>query len=309
MKNITAWFVLIILVIIAAIAIVAYEVEKPAAPASTGASATSTSSLNNQVGYSCLNGKTINADYTDNNVALALSDGRTLSLPQVMSGSGIRYEQSSGPGHLTTFESEGNNAFLTEDGTITYNNCVAGTTATGTNSTGIVAGMTTYTDPSKTFSFSYPAEDVTISGGGVGYDTNWKQEATTSGLLLAVGDISSSFEPNTNFADAKFTVGTSPDPQAVATCLSEGNGNPVTSSKVNINGIPFTKLTFSDAAAGNVYDTVSYRTVRNSQCYAVEYTIHYGNIQNYPPNSGISAFNETQVKNVLEGIVQSFKFY
>ena len=311
MKNITAWFVLIIIIIIAALALIGYEfIYKPGAPMPTGPlTATTTSGVTgNQVAYSCLDSKTIKATFGDGNVSLALSDGRTMTLPQVVSGSGIRFEQSTGPGKLTTFSSEGNNSFLTEDGTITYNNCVSGLSTPGTTATGVVDGMTLYTDSSKTFSFSYPAV-ATISGGGVGYDTDWKQEATTSGLLLVKASIPSSIQPKTNFAGAQFTVGTSPDPDAVKDCLTENAGNGVTSSKVMIDGIPFTKLSFSDAGAGNFYDTTSYRTVRNDQCYAVEYTIHSTNIGNYSPDQGITSFDEKSVQNTLEGIVQSFKFF
>ncbi len=82
----------------------------------------------------------------------------------------------------------------------------------------------------------------------------------------------------------------------------------VTSMPVIIHGITYTKVTYSDAGAGNFYDTTSYRVVRHSQCYAIEYTIHSSNIGNYSPNQGISAFDEWKVQSILEGMVQSFIF-
>jgi len=252
------------------------------------------------VAYTCDGGKTISATYASSTVAVVLSDGRSFNLPQTISGSGIRYEQGANTNQDIVFWSEGDNAFLSENNVTTYNNCVAGVTQTqGTTAT--------FTDQGKTFTFTYPTQ-FTVSGGGVGYTQSWMQNTQTSGLILAKLTIPQSFEPKTNFADALFTVGTSADTQAVKNCLTAPGGNMVTTSKVTINGVQYTKVTYADAGAGNVYNTTSYRIVRNSQCYAIEYTIHSSNIANYPPNQGISAFDEGKVTSVLEGMVQSFTF-
>jgi hypothetical protein len=120
--------------------------------------------------------------------------------------------------------------------------------------------------------------------------------------------IPKSFLPNTNFGEAKFTVGTSVDPDAIKNCLISDNGNMGTTSEVTIGSRKFTKITFSDAGAGNFYDTASYRTVYNNQCYAIEYTIHSSNIQNYSPDQGIKEFDKGKITSVLESISQSFKF-
>jgi membrane-bound inhibitor of C-type lysozyme len=259
------------------------------------------------VSYLCDNKKIIAAQFSSNNVIMALSDGRSFVLPQTLSGSGIRYEEGSGTSQDVVFVSEGDNAFLTENGSTTYNNCVVNSTPTSTTAqAGANGSSSIFTDQGKTFSFNYPSQ-FTVSGGGVGYTQSWMQNSTSSGLVLAQLSIPGSFESNTNFGDAKLTVGTSPDPASVLNCLTQTNGNKATTSTVAINGTQFTKITYGDAAAGNRYDVTSYRTVRNSQCYAVEYTIHYGNIENYPTGT-VSAFNESTVQNVLEGIVQSFKF-
>ncbi len=257
-------------------------------------------SSQNTVTYFCTNGKNITATFASSTVSLALSDGRSFMLPQVMSGSGIRYEEQQGTSSDITFSNEGDNAFLTENNQTTYDNCLAGTTASyGTS--------TIFTDEGKTFSFVYPS-NFTVVGGGVGYTQSWAQQATTSGLLLAVLNVPQSFEPKTNFADAAFSVGTSPDPQAVSYCLTPSQGNGSKPTQVTINGVLYTTFTISDAGAGNFYTTTTYRVVRNSQCYAIEYTIHSTNIGNYPPSLGISQFDQQKIQNVLDGIVQSFKF-
>jgi hypothetical protein len=104
--------------------------------------------------------------FTDSQATLVLSDGRMLVLPQVVSGSGTRYEKGA-----IAFVGKGSNAFLTENGATTYENCIAGATSGGmTGDTG--AGTKTFTDSSKTFSFAYPSM-FSVTGGGVGYSTDW----------------------------------------------------------------------------------------------------------------------------------------
>lgn len=56
-------------------------------------------------------------------VVLAFADGRKLTLPQTMSGSGIRYANE---GESVVFWSKGDTAFVEEGPkwTVTYENCV-----------------------------------------------------------------------------------------------------------------------------------------------------------------------------------------
>jgi membrane-bound inhibitor of C-type lysozyme len=89
--------------------------------------------------YTCDSGKTIDATYqnatsattTGNSVILVLSDGRQMTLPQTISADGARYSNGNPqipdgqPGAETfVFWSKGNGAFVTENGTATYNNCL-----------------------------------------------------------------------------------------------------------------------------------------------------------------------------------------
>lgn len=90
------------------------------------------------VRYLCQQNKTIVADFYDGKssvgpdgrpvpggrVVVQLSDGRKFSLPQTLSGSGIRYADSSG---TFIFWSKGDTAFVEEgpSQTVTYRDCVA----------------------------------------------------------------------------------------------------------------------------------------------------------------------------------------
>lgn len=73
--------------------------------------------------FTCDDGKSIHAIFYPEFVDLSLSDGRTMSLPQTMSGSGARYANSD---ESIVFWNKGNTAFITEGGddNMTYANCV-----------------------------------------------------------------------------------------------------------------------------------------------------------------------------------------
>jgi membrane-bound inhibitor of C-type lysozyme len=74
--------------------------------------------------FECKDGKSIDAKFYADRVDLTLSDGRSLSLPQTMSGSGIRYANSD---ETFVFWSKGDTAFITEgsDEKETFSDCVA----------------------------------------------------------------------------------------------------------------------------------------------------------------------------------------
>jgi membrane-bound inhibitor of C-type lysozyme len=255
----------------------------PAAPLSTDVTTTAT--------YSCDRGSTITANFSEANVALTLSDGRSLTLPRVVSADGTQYKSGT-----TLFVSKGDEAFLQESGSNNYDNCLAGVNNT------VMNGRKTFINQGNNYTFSYPQAFI-LSGGGIGYTQNWKMGGdSTMGLSLAKVYVPKEFEPKTNFGDATFTVGTSSDPQALSSCMGSSK------TWILISGVPFTSVTTSDAGAGNRYDTTSYRAIRNNQCYAVEYTIHYVALANFPPNSGISAYDQKKVQAALETIVQSFRF-
>ena len=73
--------------------------------------------------FACDAGKTVNALFTNgtqSSVKLNLSDGRELSVPQAVSGSGARYANSD---ESFVFWNQGNMAFIEENGKTTYSNC------------------------------------------------------------------------------------------------------------------------------------------------------------------------------------------
>lgn len=76
--------------------------------------------------YQCSNGDSFSVRYLSESAELMLN-GRSLTLPQVRSGSGIRYSDGE-----TTLSSKGNEAFVEINGNMTYQNCLAQTASTST---------------------------------------------------------------------------------------------------------------------------------------------------------------------------------
>jgi hypothetical protein len=137
--------------------------------------------------------------------------------------------------------------------------------------------------------------------------SSWRGNTQTEGEFHVGILIPSSVQPNTNFREAKFTVGLSSDSVALTECLIPTNGERA-KGEVTINGVVFKKITLTDAGAGNYYDTTSYRAVHNEECYAVEYTIHSTNLRNYSPDQNIQEFDTPFIVQTLESMAQSFKF-
>src|SRR5262245_30436395 len=73
--------------------------------------------------FACHGGKTIMAGFYPSSVKLKLSDGRSLTVPQAMSGSGARYANAD---ESFVFWNKGDTAFITEGNPEkqTYADCV-----------------------------------------------------------------------------------------------------------------------------------------------------------------------------------------
>ena len=73
--------------------------------------------------FACAAGKSIDATFVNepkSRVELVLSDGRKLTLPQTMSGSGARYANAD---ETIVFWNKGNTAFVDENGRTTWDGC------------------------------------------------------------------------------------------------------------------------------------------------------------------------------------------
>lgn len=81
---------------------------------------TSQAQIINTAVFACPDNKAIYAEFTKNQVKLKLSDGRELTIPQVISASGARYANSD---ETFIFWNKGDGAFIEESGQTTYQDC------------------------------------------------------------------------------------------------------------------------------------------------------------------------------------------
>jgi membrane-bound inhibitor of C-type lysozyme len=74
--------------------------------------------------YKCDGNKGVDATYYPDSVDLTLTDGRSMKLPQVISGSGARYANAD---ESFVFWNKGDTAYVTEgaDDAMTFKDCVA----------------------------------------------------------------------------------------------------------------------------------------------------------------------------------------
>ena len=167
------------------------------------------------------------------------------------------------------------------------------------------------TDQNNTgWSIAYPIDFETNDNYAPALANGWRMGDSNPGLSLFSLVIPRAFEPQTNFADAKLTVGASRDTGALAACLTPDPTGPLPepTSSVALGGVGFTVFHATDAGAGNYYETTSYRTLHAGECWAIEYTIHSSNIGNYPPEYGLKSLDEAKLRDVLDRIVETFKF-
>jgi hypothetical protein len=160
------------------------------------------------------------------------------------------------------------------------------------------------------FSIAYPIDFPMDDNSSVTPSDDWSMNAFgTTGIKVLELDIPKAFEPQTNFDDAKLTIGRSSNDVAVRECLSPSTEGPTTAvGTTTVNGTVFSVMTSSDAGAGNYYETTSYRALHGGQCYAVEYTIHSSQIANYPASYGLHPYDDAKVASVLQKIAGTFQF-
>jgi hypothetical protein len=190
---------------------------------------------------------------------------------------------------------------------------VSTSTSSGSQASGYFSNTSEWQTDSnnQTFSIAYPLGFTVEDNYNSTASTDWRLNAgNTNGVKAVTITVPSLFEPQTNLADSMLTVGYSANASAVSQCLvADPSGGPseATSTAV-INGISFTVFQSSDAGAGNYYQTTSYRTVHNGACYAIEYTIHSGQIANYPASYNLQPFDQAKIISLFKTIVGTFKF-
>jgi len=255
------------------------------------------SKMINKATFVCSEGKSIQAVFRRRSVRLKLSDGRDFTLKQAIAASGARYADSD---ERIVFWNKGNTAFITENDSTTYRHCVI-------KGEDDLVNLEMFRDREARVVFRYPRV-LQQYRSSVEDTSGWSYASTKRGNLVVQLRLGRSFQPKTNFAGATFSVGWSAEPEVVKSCLKPPMGMSIKSDTVLHNQTQFVRSRYGDAGAGNFYQTVQYRTLKNNRCYSIEEMVHSMNIHNYPPKRGINEFDSTRVWKILNTAVSTFSF-
>ena len=257
-----------------------------------------------RVSYLCKGQKTIEAAYytgppaptpkpgepprPTGSVALKLSDGRSLELPQTISASGIRYANQN---ESIIFWSKGNGAFVLENNRQTFTGCVALSPDPGNL-------PQAYADGTEGFSVRYPAgykinTDYRYQELGPGEEIGGVKftipQSTATGTNLSGYDTGVSVEEIPNTKDCQATLFVYPG--AKTETVTDG-------------GTQYSVATSTGAGAGNFYEEKIWAIPGTNPCVAVRYLIHSTNIYNYPPGA-VKEFDRTSLLNQFDEIRRS----
>jgi membrane-bound inhibitor of C-type lysozyme len=119
-KQLIIWGIIILLVIIGLFLFAGYNNKQVSAP-TTQPSSTVASEMARTTTYVCDNNFSVNVIFSDNQAALSLSDGRTMTLLQTPVTEGVEFTNGDGS---FIFLTKGPSATFTENGIVTHNNCI-----------------------------------------------------------------------------------------------------------------------------------------------------------------------------------------
>ncbi len=280
MKTSTALIVVVILVALVGAGWWYYGGRMPTGPAQTNEQPIA------KVAFACDAGKSIGAAFYDKRVALDLSDGRTMELPQTISGSGIRYANSD---ESFVFWSKGNTAFV-EEGSAqqeTYQGCIIVAPDTSNTLTQVyatsTAGFTLRFPQGYTVKSSYVYQAL-----GPGKDIH--------GVSFTIPERMST---GTNLAhDSYVSVEWLP---SATSCTADKFVSSTKTSAFSDAGTDYSVATSSDAGAGNLYEEMVFAIPGTSPCTAVRYFIHSTQIANYPAGT-VTAFDKAALIDQFDAI-------
>ncbi len=147
-KKTVLWSIIVLLIIIIAAIFVLLRKPLPSQPSQTNQpNTTPEKNLSINVLFLCDNNQKIQASFynaSSSFVDLNLSDGRTMRVPQAISASGARYATEN---ENFIFWNKGNTAFIEENGTTTFANCLVD--SNNTNIPANVSATTTLANPAS----------------------------------------------------------------------------------------------------------------------------------------------------------------
>ena len=261
--------------------------------------------------YTCDGGKTITASFFDlknppsqlpdimpmptGSVLLALSDGRSMTLPQTISGSGVRYANAN---ESFVFWNKGNTAFIEEgaDQNQTYTGCISASTVSGAENWSVFASST------MGVSVRYP-DGYTVNA-KYAYTNLGPNQPAIAGVKFL---IPAALYQGTNLSGYNTGVSIEQLPRDTVCSPNDFLSSTSTEKTVTDHGVTYKMATLSDAGAGNFYTETVYAVQDTSLCTAVRYFIHSTNIGNYTPGA-VKEFDKAALLAQFDKIRESVVF-
>ena len=195
-------------------------------------------------------------------------------------------------------------------------NAVAPTLTSTSTQSAIPAGWSTYTSSKYGFEISYPSPlaPTTTFASYYHLPNAWRVGAMPNSSGRAVISIPVYRLNNRldypRYFDAEIRIGASSNPTDVKNCYSTyGYGSPTPPTDETINGIKFRAFPLESAGMMQYLMGVSYRTVHNGVCYAIEQLKAGSNYRN--PTSSPQDIPQSVLDNYYNqasAIVQTFRF-
>lgn len=171
-------------------------------------------------------------------------------------------------------------------------------------------GLSIYTNGVYGFLVSYPEGALVEEG----YDGNWSTNASTDGsgvpvLSIATYETRSDAHYPRSFV-ARVRVGVSENAEEVRSCTEpRTNQGETQESDVVLSGHTFKAFSFHDAAMMQYEKGVSYRTVFEGRCYAIEKIVHGSSYREDAPSAEDIPDSVLEAEyQKLDDIVTSFQF-
>jgi len=197
---------------------------------------------------------------------------------------------------------------------------VSETTQTTTSQTTILAvaappAWKTYTNDEYGFEFKYPEELQVKNTFEPFYNLGdqWRAEVSgdTNGnpvvsIVIYRVENESTYP---RYFDTELRIGVSSDPQDLATCGNPTGAETAAVTPVEaINGITFNKLIIQDEAMMQYIKGISYRTVHNGTCFAIEQLKTGSNYRDESSPEDITDAELESCYNSISDIIKTFKF-
>lgn len=245
------------------------------------------------VSYACNGGKTLSAAYykgdarpapradlpptPGGSVALTLSDGRSMTLPQTLSADGGRYANTD---ESFVFWSKGNGAVVLENNVEkSYVGCI------------LIASVPAGSSLTKIYSNSGDGFSIRLPNG---YSVDEAYQYQHMGPGKEIGGVKfaipAALAKGTNLSTDTY-VSVEEVPRATA-CTAILFLDRATAADLTDGDRTYSVASSTGAAAGNRYDEMVYALPGTNPCIAVRYFVHYGAIQNYPAGT-VREFDES----------------